>query len=468
MNRFLAAGLVMIVTAIGCPNASKAALQVTNIVTFNCLNGANPAVVFPFEGGFFGSTQFGGDTTNGHCWGHGGTIYSFNLTGQLTTRAVFQYPDERYPNALLARQTDGTIWGSTAKGGTGDRGTIFKLTTNDQLVVVADFGSTPGYESGDGLTLGADGDLYGTTMYGGGGPYFGSGTIFKVASNSTIVTLHQFQLSDGHGPVLSGADRFGNLYGITTGGGPTNENFRFGMGTVFQISTNGTFTNLVIFNGTNGYYPFVGLTVDDDGTIFGCTVLGGDEFDGINLSKGTLFRISTNKVFSTLHNFSGGTDGGRPYTIMAIGRDGKLYGCTGIGGAFGYGTLFAITKEGSLTNVYSFTLGQRIICLSFGSDGCLYAVNQVYDFPAASRGYILRFSIPMSPVIRSLQKTGGGIELSWHSVAGQSYQLQYTDSLNSTNWIDTGSPTLATNGIAIATDPANLASQRYYRVALLP
>jgi uncharacterized repeat protein (TIGR03803 family) len=431
-------------------------------VAFDCFTGADPAVVFPFEGGFFGSTYRGGFDTNGNCLVNGGTIYSLDLIGQLTSRATFRDSSAYSPNALLARLPDGTIWGSTSHGGTGDRGTIFKLATNSQLVVVTDFGATAGYESRDGLTVGADGDLYGATAYGGGGPYFGSGTIFKVVSNSTIVTLHQFQLFDGYDPVLSAADRFGNLYGDTEGGGLTNEHFQLGMGTVFQINTNGTFTNLIVFNGTNGYYPFAGLTVDDDGTVFGCTVRVGNEFDGGNSGKGTLFRISTDKVFSTLHEFSGGTDGEFPYTIMAIGRDGKLYGCTGSGGAFGCGTLFSITKEGSLTTLYSFNSQRNTICLSFGSDGCLYAVQQL------SWGYIMRFSIPMSPIIRSLQKIGGGIELSWYSVAGQSYQLQFTDSLNSTNWIDSGSPTLATNGTTTVTDSVNPTAQRFYRVALLP
>jgi uncharacterized repeat protein (TIGR03803 family) len=59
---------------------------------------------------------------------------------------------------------------------------VGSLTTNNQLVVISDFGATPGYESIDGLTLGADGDLYGSTSFGGGGASLGCGTVFNLDS----------------------------------------------------------------------------------------------------------------------------------------------------------------------------------------------------------------------------------------------------------------------------------------------
>jgi uncharacterized repeat protein (TIGR03803 family) len=463
MNRVINQTLPLIIGLMFWPSTSKGALQVTNFFAFDCFNGNNPAVIFPCEGGFFGGTFVGGMGTNGNCLSFsGGTIYSLDLTGQLTTRSTFHPPQSYSPNALLVRRSDGTIWGSTTYGGTGNRGTIFTLATNNQLIVIADFGASPGYEPRDGLTLGADGELYGTTAYVGGGPYFGSGTIFKVASNSTVVTLHQFQLSDGYDPALSTADRFGNLYGITTGGGPTNESFTLGAGTVFQINTNGTFTNLFMFNGTNGHFPFVGLTLDVDGTLYGSTVFGGDEYENGLAGKGTLFRISTNKVFSTLYDFSGGADGGEPYCIMAFGADGKLYGSTTRGGAHGFGTLFRISKQGEFTTIHSFESAGYTLSVSFGSDGCLYAVKQT------GYGQIMRFSIPMSPRIRSMIKTGNQIELSWDSVAGQSYQIQQASSSISTNWTNLGSSIVATNGITTATDTIQPSGNVFYRIALLP
>jgi uncharacterized repeat protein (TIGR03803 family) len=468
MTRFLIEILPLFFLFNGCPVAINAALQVTNIITFDCTNGSSPAVIYPIQGGFYGSTQDGGADTNGNCLYGAGTIYTFDFSGQLTTRVTF-VPDAFSPNALMAKQNDGTILGTTLRGGTDNRGTVFKLTTNNQLIVVADFGSSPGYEPMDGLTIGADGNFYGTTRFGGGGPYSGGGTIFKVVSNSTIITLHQFQLVDGFGPALSISDQNGNLFGVTDQGGFTNSNFPLGLGTVFQITTNGTFTNLVKFNGTNGCFPYVGLASDHDGAIYGCTPYGGSEFDGVSLGKGTLFRISPEKVFSTLHNFSGGTNGERPYTLMTIGRDEKLYGATQSGGAFGFGTLFSITKDGSFQTLCSFNTNRPVLSVTFGSDGCLYAV-QGPSFPGGSSGWgwIARFSIPMTPTIRSVKKNGNTINLTWDSVAGQSYQLQCASSVAATNWTTLGSTVLATNGLISVSDTSPPPDQRFYRVALVP
>lgn len=83
-------------------------------------------------------------------------------------------------------------------------------------------------------------------------------------------------------------------------------------------------------------------------------------------------------------------------------------------------------------------------------------------------GGIVRFSIPMAPIIQTVEKNDPGIELTWNSVAGQAYQLQYSVSLDSTNWIDLGSAMIATNGSNRVSDSMTSNTQKFYRVALLP
>src|SRR4029077_1777070 len=87
-----------------------------------------------------------------------------------------------------------------------------------------------------GLIQAADGNLYGTTAYGANGygttiyGLSGYGMVFRVALDGTFNIIHFFQLTDGASPrgdLLQGLD--GNLYGTTSYGGPN------GGGVVFRI-----------------------------------------------------------------------------------------------------------------------------------------------------------------------------------------------------------------------------------------
>ena len=119
------------------------------------------------------------------------------------------------------------------------------------------FNYTNGESPQAALTLGNDGNFYGTTCYGGS---FGFGTVFSMASNGTLTTLVSFTSTNGSYPVTGltlGND--GNFYGTTASGGSYYASYG-GYGTVFKMTTNGTLTTLVSFNYTNGYYPQGALT----------------------------------------------------------------------------------------------------------------------------------------------------------------------------------------------------------------
>jgi uncharacterized repeat protein (TIGR03803 family) len=79
---------------------------------------------------------------------------------------------------------------------------------------------------------GADGNLYGTTSYG-GTPAVNAGTIFKLDATGALTTLHRFtsgdRWKDSYGFLTQAVD--GSFYGTTYEGGPN------GGGTVFRLTT---------------------------------------------------------------------------------------------------------------------------------------------------------------------------------------------------------------------------------------
>ena len=144
-------------------------------------------------------------------------------------------------------------------------------------------------------------------------------------SNPTARGLrpHSFSRSDGlepHAGLIQAAD--GNLYGTTAFGGTGS--CSFGCGTIFKLDTNGnTFTTLHNFSGSDGYYVLAGLTQAADGYLYGTTASGGAG------GYGTVFRIDTNgAAFTTLHSFANSE---QPNTALIQGMDGNLYGTTQLG-----------------------------------------------------------------------------------------------------------------------------------------
>lgn len=136
-----------------------------------------------------------------------------------------------------------------------------------------------------GLIFGKDGFLYGTTGFGGTPLSFG--TIFKLSTDGDLTTLYNFQGTNGQDPssrLIFGND--GRLYGTTSFGGDLeNSNSGIGSGSVFTITTNGTFTTLFLFHGLNGSNPAGPLTLGSDGNLYGTTAQGGPG------GGGTIFRV---------------------------------------------------------------------------------------------------------------------------------------------------------------------------------
>lgn len=198
-----------------------------------------------------------------------GTI--FKLSGPSTATLVHTFGGEggdgQNPNGSLLRDAAGNLYGTTLYGGTSGYGTIFKIVPGDIETVLYSFeGSGDGSFPSSGVYRDPQGNLYGTTASGGSHNF---GTVFKVTSSGEHLVLYDFNGSDGDQPT-GGAilDPSGNIYGVTYLGGRHNK------GTVFKLNTNGDLTVLHDFSGANdGAYPESVLPMN--GTLYGVTYQGG-------------------------------------------------------------------------------------------------------------------------------------------------------------------------------------------------
>jgi|HubBroStandDraft_1064217.scaffolds.fasta_scaffold07161_3 uncharacterized repeat protein (TIGR03803 family) len=322
----------------------------------NCADGTVPyaGLVQATNGDFYGTTASGGDV----CCG-GGTVFKITPSGNLTTLHSFcsqsECRDGETPNAGLVQASNGDLYGTTYGGGAAGRGTVFKITPSGTLTRLHSFCSQSRCMDGEyplgGLVQGTDGDLYGTTWY--GGTNLDGGTVFKITPGGALTTLHNFcsqdaPCTDGNGPVASLVQATdGDLYGTTEFSGVN------GGGTIFKITPSGTLTTLYSFCAqsecADGEDPsYAGLIQATDGDLYGTTAEGGTS------NVGTIFKITTSGTLTTLYSFcaeSECADGSYPYAGLVQATNGIFYGTTYSGGANdtcpgqlpGCGTVFSLS-----------------------------------------------------------------------------------------------------------------------------
>jgi len=174
----------------------------------------------------YGTTSAGGDLSacNVGC----GTVFKFASGGE-TVLYRFTGLDGQLPLAGVIRDSNGSLYGTTAWGGEFGYGVVFKLDMLGNETVLHSFS---GGEDGEGtsasLALDSDGNLYGTTPSGGTN---GCGIVFKLDTEGNESVLYSFSGPDGCGPVGNLiSDSAGNFYGTTSSGGPG------GRGTVFRLT----------------------------------------------------------------------------------------------------------------------------------------------------------------------------------------------------------------------------------------
>ena len=250
----------------------------------------------------------------------------------------------------------GTTWACGDPQPCGGYGTVFMVDPSGNLLTLHTFAGAP--TDGDGvsgpLTRDAAGNLYGTTLYGGNA---GFGTVFKLDAAGNETVLHHFTGGEGGDGPAGGVllDVQGNLYGGTTGGGLGDS------GTVFRLEPDGTFTTLHRFaaDGSEGTAP-LGLVQDAAGNLYGVTPSGGADSDsGSGSGGGTVFRIDSAGVFTTLHDFATNSVASHPIGPLMRDDAGNLYGVTFYRvteryGAEDGGTIFRLDPEGEISFLHEF------------------------------------------------------------------------------------------------------------------
>jgi len=271
-------------------------------------------------------------------------------TGTLTTLYNFTCVDGDgcNPFGKLTADSKGNLWGMTNSGGANSDGTIFELVKSNNYAetVVHSFDYTDGaYPFVNELTFDKSGNLYGATDDGGANGY---GTIFEITSSGTFNTLYTFSYSDGAYPYGGVIVKNGTLYGTTESGGAD------GYGTVYSLS-GGTLTTIESFDYSNtGGFPLAGLSMDASGNLWGTCEVGGSG------GSGTLFELTPNGSgwnFNLAHSWDY-TDGGYPYggkVVFAKKGKGAAFGTTEGGGTSGAGTVWQYKTNGTLNTVYNFT-----------------------------------------------------------------------------------------------------------------
>lgn len=294
-------------------------------------DGANPyAGMTAYHDTLYGTTYGGAASASG-------TIFKLKPSG--TFHSLYGFPNDRGAILLKSGLTawNDLLYGTTEDGGYG-AGSVYSLgpATRNVSTLLAFTHVNGAYPSGN-LTV-LDGALYGTTIRGGTDS---RGTIFEVRPSGTERVLFSFLFSKNSGVAADGVFPMGGvvayhrvLYGTASKGGPAGKTW----GTVFSFDPRtGSYRVLHAFDGTDGADPQSSLVVMD-GKLYGTTSEGG----GAHV-KGTLFELDPSTgAFAVLHRFTGGDRGWAPEgNLVAYGH--TLYGTTRDGGASGLGNVFALT-----------------------------------------------------------------------------------------------------------------------------
>jgi uncharacterized repeat protein (TIGR03803 family) len=218
-------------------------------------------------------------------------------------------------------------------------GVVFKLVRSGdswtESVLWSFAGGSDGSFPRAEVTFDKKGNLYSTTSDTSGE---GDGTVFQLSpmgNGWSKNTLYRFQGgSDGATPEAGLIfDGSGNLYGATVRGGSG------GGGTIFEL-TPSTFTVLYSFPGVNGGGTYKSLTMDAAGNLYGTTFVDGA------YGYGAVFKLTYSNgewKYSSLHDFTGGSDGANPYSNVVFDAKGNLYGTAEAGGENGWGVVWEIT-----------------------------------------------------------------------------------------------------------------------------
>jgi len=450
------------------------------------------------------------------------------LISAATTAATAQTYTDLYnfdhlqgmnPVGLLAQGRDGYLYGTTPRGGINkcfvyqryrSCGLVFRITPSGTQKVFYNFHGADGFNPVGGLTLGTDGNFYGTAEYGGPNSWYG--TIFKITKRAILTTLYSWTPNDNsefpEAAPIEGND--GNFYGTTAGGGGNSSAYKitpsgtfttFGLlpggsgspllqatdgnfygslepGTVFKMTPEGILTIVYQFDGVHGLYPNGPVIQGSDGNFYGTTGAGGSNNECTN-GCGVAFKLTPQGVITVLHNFGDPNypnDGTGPSAGLAQATDGNFYGTTYSGGTAYNGVIFQITPDGAYSILYNFdgthgaypqsTLLQH-------TNGKIYGLTPLGG--THNKGVVYRLDVGLAPfisLVSTLGKIGKTVE-----VLGQGFTGTTAVSFNGTaatftvksdTYLTAAVPAGATTGFVTVTTPSGtLTSNKPFRVGPL-
>jgi uncharacterized repeat protein (TIGR03803 family) len=289
---------------------AQSAGTIDQLFAFTCTNGVSgetcpqggrpDTIIQASDGNFYGAAQV---TDEGVSDPQGGTLFRLTPAGKFTrlftfTQSASGFPNGNNPANGFVEANDGFLYGTTFNGGKQNDGVLFRISkTGTGFKVLHNFCSSANCADGsipDGLLLGQDGNLYGTTQEGGSSvspcPSSGCGTIFRFEPATRAYTvLHSLTAAtDGLEPLGMIQATNGNFYGVTDGLGEQQEagkrvHLKFNEN-IFQFTPAGEFT--VQFRSPNHDTPISGLTQGANGNLYGA-------FENISAGEINFFEVST-------------------------------------------------------------------------------------------------------------------------------------------------------------------------------
>jgi uncharacterized repeat protein (TIGR03803 family) len=353
----------------------------TELHNFDCVkDGCNPNLPALLaqgqDGSLYGTmpTQTFGD----------GTVVGYALSGAFSTLYNFTGDDGFSPQSGLSLGFDGNLYGTTTNGGPLRRGTVFKVSGGGVTVLYDFTDGTDGAYPWAPPIQAPDGNIYGVT-YNGTTP----GTAYRITPSGTFSVIANLP-SETQAPLILGKD--GKLYGTTPYGGTYNR------GTVFQLTIAKKPKLKIIhsFNpNTEGSIPGGPVMQAIDGKFYGITVWGG------TFGQGIVYQVTSGGAYKVLHNFQSATEGTNSAAGLVQGSDKFLYGVMPLGGANGYGTLFKINTTGKTFAVlYTFdyaTGGYPSSTPTLHTNGTIYGLTTKGGSQNPADGVLYSFDAGLKP-----------------------------------------------------------------------
>jgi len=435
---------------IAAATTAATAQTYTDLHNFHEHDGAYPQGILAQgrDGNLYGTAVEGGAYK-------GGTAFRITPSGTVSVLHSFDFDfDDEFPYGGLTLGTDGNLYGTTA-GEDGDRGMIFKITPRRSLTTLYYFtGGTDGGHPYAAPIQGTDGDFYGTTT--------SPSTAYKITSSGIFTALASLPGSS-YAPLLQGTN--GNFYGTTNVGGS------YDGGTVFKMTPKGVVTVLYNFDGTNERGPFGPVIQGNDGNLYGTSEGGGSN------AVGFAFKLTAQGAITVLHNFGDPeypNDGAAPRAGLVQATDGNFYGVTTIGGTAGNGVIFQITPGSAYSVLYSFSGapqgGLPYSTAMQHTNGKIYGLT--WRGGTADKGVVYSFDMGLAPfvsLVSTTRKIGKTVEILGQGFTGTTAVsfngAAATFTVVSDTYLTATVPAGATTGFVTITTPSGtLTSNKPFRV----